>query len=65
MENLPQFGAAVGFTAAGGAMIFYEWSRLKSDRPLLKGRAVIDLYWMVYLTLLVLGLIFFIDAIIR
>lgn len=57
--------AALVFLAAGGAMAFYEWSRIEAGRPIMKGSEAIVLYWIGYLSLFVLGLTSALAAIIR
>ena len=56
MPNLLLFGCALGLLAAGSGMAFYEWARIKAGTPLLEGRNVLTLYWVTYLSLIVLGL---------
>lgn len=38
-------------------MVFYEWSRAKSGRPMLKGNEAIQIYYVSYLSMFVLGLV--------
>lgn len=64
-HNLGLAAMAIVLLAAGGAMIFYEWSRAAAGAPLLKGREVLRLYWIAYLTLMVLGVTTGLAAIIR
>jgi hypothetical protein len=44
MEKLELIGAAIGLFAISGAMVFYEWSRIKAGRPILKGREAVQLH---------------------
>jgi hypothetical protein len=65
MSNLETSTAALGLVGVGSGMAFYEWSRIKAGRPLLQGRAVLTLYWVVYLLLIVLGIATGVTAIVR
>ncbi len=51
--------------AVAGGMAFYEWTRIKADRPILKGSEAVVLYWVAYLALFVLGITTAIAAIVR
>jgi uncharacterized membrane protein len=62
---ISQFGAAIVLFGVGAGMVFYEWTRIKAGRPILNGHPAVQLYWMTYLTLFVLGTITVIAAIIR
>jgi len=46
---------AVALLAVAAVMAFYEWTRIKVGRPILKGHQAVVLYWIAYLTLGVLG----------
>jgi hypothetical protein len=46
-------------------MIFYEYTRTKTGRPLSKNEAIAIPYWIAYLTLLVLGACFMLAGFIR
>ena len=65
MKNLEMAVAALAFLVAAGGMAFYEWSRIQAGRPILKGREVVVLYWVTYLSLFVLGVTAAIAAIVR
>ncbi len=56
---------AVIMLIVGIGMAAFEWSRIKTKRPLFKGRQVVILYWVIYLSSLVLGVTFAIAAIVR
>lgn len=56
MPNLEMSLGAIVLLAAAAAMAFYEWMRFKAGRPLLKGRNVLTLYWIGYLSLFILGI---------
>jgi hypothetical protein len=51
--------------ALSGAMMFYDYSRTKAGRPLSLHEYKATLYWLTYLTLLVLGFSLLLSAIIR
>ncbi len=59
------FGAAILMLAVAGGMAFYEWTRIKTGRPILKVSEVVVLYWVAYLALFVLGITAAIAAIVR
>ena len=65
MNLIEQFGAALVLLGVGVGMVFYEWTRIKAGRPLLNGHVAVQLYWMTYLTLFVLGAVVALAAIIR
>ena len=65
VEALQVGGAGVLLFGAGFAMAFFEWSRSKTAAPLLAGTNVIQLYWITYLILFVLGVTLVAAAIIR
>ncbi len=56
MDRIALFLAALVMLAIGSAMAVYEWSRIKTKRPLFGGRPLLTLYWCAYLALLVLAL---------
>ncbi len=51
--------------AVAGGMAFYEWTRIKAGRPIMKGSQAVVLYWVAYLALFVLGITTAIAAIVR
>jgi len=55
METLGLLGMAVAFFGVGAVMIFYELARIKAKRPLLRGSEAVQLYWIIYLSMFVLG----------
>ena len=65
MEKLELAGAAAAMLFIAGAMAFYEWTRVKAGKPILAGRQTVVLYWMSYLSLLVLGATTAVAAIVR
>jgi len=65
MERLQMLLAAFVMLAIGGGMIAYEWSRIKSKRPLFGGAQVVTLYWCTYLSLLVLAVTTAVAAVVR
>ena len=65
MEKIQFLGAAVAFFAAGALMVFYENFRIKVGRPILNGSAAVQLYYVSYLTMFVLGATVAIAAIVR
>jgi hypothetical protein len=64
MEALGLLGTAVAFFCMGFAMVLYELSRIKAGRPILKGSQAVQLYYVTYLTMFVLGFITGLKAII-
>jgi len=46
----------------GAGMAFYEWFRIKAGRPILKGSLAIQLYWVAYFSMFVLGVTFALAA---
>ena len=56
METLGLLGASAALFGAGLAMVLYEFSRIKAGRSILKGRDVVQRYYMTYLLLFVLAL---------
>ncbi|HVQ80463.1 MAG: hypothetical protein WCF80_11445 [Pseudolabrys sp.] len=65
MEKLQFLGAAVAFFAVGALMVFYENIRIKAGRPILNGSAAVQLYYVSYLTMFVLGATVAVTAIVR
>jgi len=65
MERVQLGGAALGLLALATALMIYEQARKNANRPLFDGRETITLYWMSYLTLLVLGLTCGLAALVR
>jgi hypothetical protein len=57
--------AAAAFLATGGAMAFYEWTRVTAGRPILNGSQAVTLYWIAYLSAFTLGLTSALAAIVR
>lgn len=54
-RTLQLLGTSIVMLAVAGGMAFYEWTRIKAGRPILKGHQAVTLYWVAYLTLFVLG----------
>jgi hypothetical protein len=65
MEKLQFVGAAVAFFAAGVVMVFYEDFRIRVGRPILNGSAAVQLYYVSYLTMFILGVTVLAAAIVR
>ena len=65
MEKLQFLGAATAFFAVGDLMVFYENFRIKAGRPILNGSAAVQLYYVSYLTMFVLGSAVAVAAIVR
>jgi hypothetical protein len=65
MEKLQFVGAAVALFAFGALMVFYENFRIKAGRPILNGSEAVQLYYVSYLTMFVLGATVAIAAIVR
>jgi hypothetical protein len=65
MVRLQLVLAAAVMLAVGGGMAYYEWSRVKVNRPLFGGSPVVTLYWCAYLSLLVLAVTFGFAAALR
>ena len=57
METLGLLGASAALFGAGLAMVLYEFSRIKAGRPILKGRDVVQIYYMTYLMMFVLAVV--------
>ena len=57
METFLLVAASAGFVAIGSLLVFYEWVRVKEGRPILKGKEAIQLYYVSYLTMFVLGVL--------
>jgi hypothetical protein len=57
METMGLLGASVVFAAVGGALLFYELSRLKAGRPILRGGVAAQGYYMIYLAMFVLSIL--------
>ena len=51
--------------AVAAAMIFYALARLRTDPPFPRAEGMRSLYWMTYLSLIVLGVTFGLAAIIH
>jgi uncharacterized membrane protein len=51
--------------SAGAGMADYEWARVKTGRPLLSGHPAVQVYWMGYLSLFLLGIIAILSAIFK
>ena len=64
MEKLGLLGAAAAFFGVGLAMVLYELARIKAGRPILKGRDAVQLYYVTYLTMFVLGFVTALKALI-
>ena len=65
MEKLEFVGAAVAFFAVGILMVLYENFRIRAGRPILRGSAAVQLYYVSYLTMFVLGITVLVAAIVR
>jgi hypothetical protein len=65
MEKLVMAGAAVVFLGVGSGMVFYELTRIKAGRPILKGHDAVQMYWMGYLAMFALAITTAAAAIIR
>ena len=65
MEKLGLSGVAVVFFGVGLAMVLYELARIKAGRPILKGSQAVQLYYITYLMMFVLGTTVTISAIVR
>jgi hypothetical protein len=61
METLEFVGAAVAFFGFGALMVLYS----NAGRPILKGHAAVQLYYVSYLTMFVLGATVLVAAIVR
>ena len=57
--------AAIGLFAAGTLMVLYENFRIKAGRPILKGSEAVQLYYVSYLMMFVLGTAAAVAAIVR
>ena len=64
METLGLLGAAAAFLVVGLALLFYELSRIKAGRPILRGGVAAQSYYMIYLAMFVLALVTTLKAII-
>jgi hypothetical protein len=64
MEKLGLSGVAVVFFGVGIAMVLYELARIKAGRPILKGSQAVQLYYITYLMMFVLGTTVAISAIV-
>ena len=65
MEKLQFVGAAVALFAVGTLMVLYENVRIRAGRPILNGHAAVQLYYVSYLTMFVLGTTVAVAAIVR
>ncbi len=65
MECLQLGAAAVVLLIVAAGLMLYERARKNAKRPLFGGRGTITLYWVSYLTLLVLGLTCGVAALVR
>ena len=65
MQTAFHLAATVLFLGIAGAMILYELARLRTDPPFPKGEGLRSLYWMTYLSCIVLGVTFAFAAVIR
>jgi hypothetical protein len=57
METLELLGSSAVFLVVGLALLFYELSRIKAGRPILKGGVAAQSYYMIYLAMFVLALV--------
>ena len=65
MEKLQFVGGAVALFAVGTLMVLYENVRIRAGRPILNGHAAVQLYYVSYLTMFVLGTTVAVAAIVR
>jgi len=65
VEKIQFVGAAIAFFAVGILMVLYENARIRAGRPILKGSEAVQLYYVSYLTMFVLGVTVTIAAIVR
>jgi hypothetical protein len=65
METLEFVGAAVAFFGFGALMVLYENVRSNAGRPILNGSPAVQLYYVSYLTMFVLGATVLVAAIVR
>ncbi len=56
MKNFELLLAALALLAVAAGLAFYEWSRIKAGRPIMKGSQAVVMYWVAYLSLFVLGI---------
>ena len=64
MEMLELLGASAVFLVVGLALLFYELSRIKAGRPILKGGVAAQSYYIIYLAMFVLSFVTALKAII-
>jgi len=64
VEKLQLIGASAILFTFGGLLVFYEWSRAKAGRPILKGGQAVQLYYMSYLTMFILAVATAVKAIV-
>jgi hypothetical protein len=60
-----QFAIGLGMVAISIGMMWFEYVRNRAGRPVLKSEAVAIPYWLLYLTLLLLGSVAIIAAFVR
>ena len=65
MEKIGFLSAAIAAIGIGSGMAIYEWSRIKARRPILKGSLAIQLYWVAYFSMFVLGVTFAFAAVLK
>ncbi|HEX5509808.1 MAG TPA: hypothetical protein VFX37_15010, partial [Pseudolabrys sp.] len=65
VHNAAVFASALALLAAAAGMAAYEWTRIKAGRPILKGSMAVELYWVGYLSLFVLGITFALSEILH
>ena len=65
MEKLQFIGAAIALFAVGAVMVLYENFRIRAGRPILNGSAAVQLYYVSYLTMFILGATVAVAAIVR
>ncbi len=65
MEKLQFVGAAIALFAVGTLMVLYENARMKAGRPILNGSQAVQLYYVSYLAIFVLGVTVAVAAIVR
>ena len=56
MDLAIQLGSGFAMLGISGGMIFYEYVRGKAGRPIKNNERLAILYWMTYLSLILLGL---------
>jgi hypothetical protein len=65
MRSIETLGVGLTLLAIGLSMALYEWYRVKAGRPIMNGRRLVEVYWMIYLLVFVFGTTVTISAIVR